>query len=358
MIDLGKTRLRSNPLLRLIPYDRIEERDRKTFEKLAEEANFFDDQELRLLDELAADAAFAMEFAEQEAQRRQAESALREANETLEQRVAERTAELRAQQRQLRYFASLQEAVSDAVISTDLGFRIQSWNAAAERIYGWRADEVIGQRSPDLFKTEFAPGDSSEHILKEFQAHGFWTAEVVQRHKDGHAIPILGSMTLIKDAGDTAMGIVAVNHDITSWKQAEAALRESEARYRLLADHVSDLIARIDTMGVYVYISPSSQTMLGYTPEELVGKSGLELIHPDDVGEVIQQMQVALDPNGHVSPVTYRMLHKDGHYVWVETNGQIVWSEDRSEIIGFITMSRDVTERQRVFSALALGHIA
>jgi PAS domain S-box-containing protein len=107
--------------------------------------------------------------------------------------------ERKARERLLHYYASLQATVTDAVISTDLTYNIQSWNPAAERIYGWTADEVLGKNSSALFRTKFMSDVSHEWVTKQFLERGFWTDEVIQHHKDGHEIYILGSIMLFKD---------------------------------------------------------------------------------------------------------------------------------------------------------------
>ncbi|MEO8394026.1 MAG: PAS domain-containing sensor histidine kinase [Chloroflexota bacterium] len=135
-------------------------------------------------------------------------------------------------------------------------------------------------------------------------------------------------------------------------KRVQFALRESEARYRLLAENITDMVTRVDAAGLYVYLSPSTQALLGYEAQELIGKSSFELIHPDDIDNLIRRQGTASDPNAAMTPSTYRVRHKDGHYIWVETTGQVIWSDDKIELLGFITASRDITERKLAEVAL------
>lgn len=137
--------------------------------------------------------------------------------------------ERKAQERQLRYHASLQENVSDAVIVTDMDLHIQSWNKAAERIYGWSEQEVLGRNSSDLLRSEFSSPDERQRVVEKIQAGSWYQTEVVQHHKDGSRIDLLGSVTVVKDGNGHPLGIVAVNRDITAHKQAENALRQRSA---------------------------------------------------------------------------------------------------------------------------------
>lgn len=160
----------------------------------------------------------------------------------LEQRVQERTAELQAEKRQLRYHAGLQENVADAVMVTDLDFRIQSWNRAAQRIYGWTSDEVFDKSAADVLRTQFAD-DERTRVMMRFREQGWWEGEVVQHRKDGTPIHILGAVTLIKDENNNPIGIVSINHDITERKRTEDALRQALEREKELGDLKSRFVS-------------------------------------------------------------------------------------------------------------------
>lgn len=260
--------------------------------------------------------------------------------------------ERKARERQLRYHASLQQTVSDAVIVTDLQMAIQSWNPAAEAIYGWRAEEVIGVRVSELLYTRFPSNTTSSGNLRELYQKGWWRGEVVQRHKNGADLSFLSSVTLLKDDRGIPFGVVAVNHDITELKAAQDTLRTREAHYRLLAEHASDLVICINPAGNYTYVSPSSQHVLGYTPEELTGASAFQLIHPDDLAlaQATHQTAVAQAPLTH--PIIMRFRHKQGHYLWLEVSGRSILDAQSGELIEFITSSRNITERKRAEDAL------
>jgi PAS domain S-box-containing protein len=124
----------------------------------------------------------------------------------------------------IRYQADLLANVSDAVISTDLDFVIRTWNRAAESMYGWREAEVIGKTVNEVLHTEF-PADDEERVLQQFLSEGVWKGEVIQRRKDGTPIPILASVSFIRDGAGNPTGVVAVNRNITERKQAEEEIR-------------------------------------------------------------------------------------------------------------------------------------
>ncbi len=131
---------------------------------------------------------------------------------------------MKERERLLRYQASLQENVRDVVITTDLALRIRSWNPAAERIYGWRADEVIGHVSLELLQTRFVSGEELRQINRKVREEGFWQGEVVQTRKDGKEVTVLASLNLLRDAGRHPYGVVSIDHDITAQTEAQRAL--------------------------------------------------------------------------------------------------------------------------------------
>jgi PAS domain S-box-containing protein len=132
-------------------------------------------------------------------------------------------------------------------------------------------------------------------------------------------------------------------------KRVEAALRDSEERYRLITENSSDLISLIDLEGegFRIYVSPSYQAMLGYEPAELIGPLQPEIVHPDDRNSVIEQYdQLAASGKARV---TYRMRHRDGSWRWIELQATAIRQQGR--YYG-ITVGRDVSDRKHLEAQL------
>ncbi|MFW6264290.1 MAG: EAL domain-containing protein [Cyanobacteriota bacterium] len=134
--------------------------------------------------------------------------------------------------------------------------------------------------------------------------------------------------------------------DISERKQAEAALQESESRYRLLAENMKDLVCLHDVDGRYLYVSPSCESLLGYRYEEMLGQDPYTFFHPDDRDRIYQEARLAL-LNEKPIPITYRMRHKSGQYIWFETLTKPIMNQS-GEVVQLQTTSRNVTERIRV----------
>ncbi len=135
-------------------------------------------------------------------------------------------------------------------------------------------------------------------------------------------------------------------------RSSEAALLAKEAEFRMLAEHSNDLVERFDINGTRQYASPAALPLLGYEPEELIGRSAYDLIIPEDrpaaiaAGERMRSGEVSQDT------VTFRLRRKDGRIIWVEAALRIFFGEG-GEALGVIINTRDVTERKTAEQRLA-----
>jgi len=147
---------------------------------------------------------------------------------------------------------------------------------------------------------------------------------------------------------------------IQQWKSLQEqehfqkALAESEAQFRLLAENASDMISRHDVDGNFVYISPACFTLLGYKPEELVGRSVMSLIHPEDSHSIIKLLD-SHSWNDSTITVSYRAKNKQAKHVWMETSARFIFDENR-QIMEIQASSRDITERKKAQEDLLRAH--
>ena len=157
--------------------------------------------------------------------------------------------------------------------------------------------------------------------------------------------------------------------DVTSRKQAETMLAASNAelerrvvertmeladareRYRLLAEHASDMISTHALDGTFTYAAPALEALLGQTSEALRGRSALDFAAPEDKQAIIEGSERARRVKGS-SLVTWRCRRPDGSYVWLETNGRAVRDPETGQPLWFVCSSRDITSRKRIEGAL------
>ena len=137
-----------------------------------------------------------------------------------------------------------------------------------------------------------------------------------------------------------------ISQDITTHKEAEAALLQSEQQYRLLAEHSEDIISVHSLTTTIEYISPSVKTVLGYTPEEVTGRSIVDFVHPEDQSKFIPVSNNPFANNAELVLLRYRMLHKNGGHIWLESIIKPV--AEKEQVIKLICTSRNITERKKV----------
>ncbi|HOI96469.1 MAG TPA: response regulator [Syntrophobacter fumaroxidans] len=146
-------------------------------------------------------------------------------------------------------------------------------------------------------------------------------------------------------AGDLALGMRSIEEE-EERNRAEDALRESEARFRLLAENSTDIISRRLPNGRTLYVSPACRSVMGYEPAELQGLSAFDFIHPEDRDMVLREFQAAASS---LQPfhVEYRVRRKDGAYAWVEARVRPIVDETTGAVVEFHSSSRDVSQRKQ-----------
>jgi PAS domain S-box-containing protein len=205
-----------------------------------------------LLKELATQVGIALRQAElyQQAQhelseRRRTETLLKQVNETLEQRVMERTVELEAvnaelqrelaerqrNQKLLEEQTQLLDLAHDTILTRLLNGSITFWNKGAEQMYGWSAAEAYGQLSHSLLQTQFPLPPSK--IETQLQTEGYWEGELVHIKRNGVPIIVASRWVLQRDEQGNSVKVLEINNDITNQKRAEEQLRRSHERISL-----------------------------------------------------------------------------------------------------------------------------
>jgi len=170
--------------------------------------------------------------------------------------------------------------------------------------------------------------------------------EIRVRRKDGTVIWLEIGGAPVTDADGKVVGSIGVHNDVTERRMAEEALRESEARYRLMAENSTDMISRTSNKGILLYASDACRRLLGYEPSELVGRSFYDFIFEVDREEV-RYLSSLIHESGPTT-FAYRVEKKDGSLVWFETTSRSVRDALTGKIREIVGVSRDVTERKRV----------
>lgn len=242
------------------------------------------------------------------------------------------------------------EEAGHAVCITDPAGRIRYANRAFEQITGYSPHEAIG-RTFRILKSGKHDEAFYQHMWSTILAGRRWSDDVVNRRKNGRLYVAHQSITPIRDSHGRTQWFMAIQTDISQRRAVEAALSESERQYRLLAEHATDMISRHSPEGTYLFASPASIHILGYHPDELVGKSAYELFHPDDLEEVKKSHSSVLGGTG-VAIVQYRARRSDGSYLWCETTSKSVTNPMTGEVREIIAITRDIGERKAMEESL------
>ena len=152
-------------------------------------------------------------------------------------------------------------------------------------------------------------------------------------------------ITPVKNENNEVEYVLATNVDLTESKQAQTSLEESERKYRELVENINDVIYSVDAKGKVVYVSPAIKFLLGYEPDELMGEHFSDFVHSDDLEAMKKGFESALA--GKAIPADYRILNKDGSYIWVRALSKPI-KDDNNNIIGIRGVVSDITERKLV----------
>jgi PAS domain S-box-containing protein len=239
--------------------------------------------------------------------------------------------------------ATLMELAYDAIIVRDPANRIISWNRGAEQLYGWTAQEVIGQVTHELLQTRFP---ESREALDRFVASGEqWEGELVHLRKDGTQVIVESRQVVTCDAQDRPLAILEINRDITERKQRE---RENQAHYRRMAALVdsSDIpIIGKTRDGFITSWNTAAERMYGYSAQEIVGQSILLLFPPDRQAEFSRIMERLIRGEQIDSYETTRR-RKDGTILPVSLTISPIYDSE-GQMIGASTIAHDITERKK-----------
>jgi diguanylate cyclase (GGDEF)-like protein/PAS domain S-box-containing protein len=266
----------------------------------------------------------------------------------LERRLKERTAQLRAAERrdeEIRaHLATIIESADDAIISSTLDGLIASWNKGAQQIYGYTSSEIISQ--PITLLVPFERHPEVRAILERIKR-----GEVIKHYesvwicKDKRAIHISLTVSPIKDSKGNVTGASLIARDITEQKQAEEAQRESEARYKQLVEHASDLIYQTDAEGYFTYANPAVGAVLSYSQEEFQRMHYLDVIHPEHRKEAERFYARQLFKKIPETYYEFLAVGKDGTAVWLGQHVRILLAKE--EVDGFQAVARDITKRKQ-----------
>ncbi|OFX53976.1 MAG: hypothetical protein A2066_00910 [Bacteroidetes bacterium GWB2_41_8] len=231
------------------------------------------------------------------------------------------------------------ENSTDAIFITNTNGTIESINTAFEKIYGFTASEAIGQ-TPRIIKSGLLSQSDYQHFWNTLQTKKPVAGEIPNKAKDGRIVIVDTANNPILDDNGEIIGFISINRDITERKKTENKLKESEERFRNLADS-SPLAICIYQDEFWVYTNRAGEKMSGYSAQELYQKKYWEFVAPEYQELVRNNGIKRLDGKGEESPYEFRIITKEGESRWVILTGSSINYNERPA--GIITVV-DITE--------------
>ena len=216
----------------------------------------------------------------------------------------------------------------------------------AERILGYPVEQWLTEKH--FWKNHIHPEDATKvvaHSLSHNQHGESHDVEYRMIAADGRVVWIHDFVSVVAEPGQPPV-LRGVMVDVTARKKIEAELRKREEHFRLLIENASDLISVIDNQGALLFQSPSAGRMLGYRPEEMIGHSLFEYLHPEDAPRLGPAIQRAAANPGLPVSVEYRFRHQEGSWRYIQSVGRSIPGEAEAGFI--IVNSRDISETRKL----------
>ena len=290
-------------------------------------------------------------------ERKQAEIALQQLNAELEQRVAQRTAELTAvndrlletvmeqqyTQMILLEQAQLLDLAHDTILTRDLNSVITFWNQGAESMYGWKKAEALGQEIHTLLQTKFL--QPLAEIESELLAIGYWKGELIHTRRNGSKITVASRWVMQKDQMGRPVKVLEINNDITIQKQNQAALQQYLSEIEDLYNNAPCGYHSLDAEGKFIRINNTELNWLGYSRDEILHQKFYDFVTAESK-QVFLKKFPKFKQQGWINNLEFEMIHKDGTTRWLSLNATAIKNAAGNFVSSRSTLF-DISDRKR-----------
>lgn len=248
--------------------------------------------------------------------------------------------------------AAIVDSSDDAIIGKTPEGIITSWNAGAARMFGYTAEEAVGRHITMLMP----PGrmDEAEKFIGRIRnGEAVRHFETARLRKDGSTVVVSVSCSPVKDPSGCIVGVSTISRDVSERVEAEAALQESEERFRAIAEAAQDAVVLMDTRGNISFWNRAAERIFGYTSEDVIGSNLHHLIVPPRYLSAHEAAICRFMASGQGAAINETLevqaRRKDGSEIDVELSLAAVSLDDGRHTVGIV---RDTTERKRAADAL------
>jgi len=258
-------------------------------------------------------------------------------------RIQEHTEERKRVEDSLAFLAAIVHSSDDAIIGKDLQSRVLSWNTGAERMFGYTAAEMVGQRITRLISPDRP--DEESRVIEDVKRVDIRHFETVRIRKDGEPIEVSLTISPIKNAKGEIVGVSSIARDITDRKRAQDALERHAATLREQAQmlDLANVMAR-DLDSRIILWNSGMEKMYGWTKDEALGKNSHELLRTH-FPEPLDNIVAALHRNGRWEG---ELVHFDkGGRELLVASQWVLHSDARGKAVAILEVNNDITERKR-----------
>ncbi|MBX7113157.1 MAG: PAS domain-containing sensor histidine kinase [Myxococcaceae bacterium] len=244
------------------------------------------------------------------------------------------------------YLAQIVETSGDAIIGLSLEGAVESWNPAAEAIYGYRRSDALGK--PISFLSPAGASEDFTRLLESARNTGrVQRAQLTRVHKDGREITISLTLSPVSDSQGKIIAMSSISRDISTQEETQ---RQLAFQARLMAN-VSDAVVATDPDLVINYWNHAAEAIYGWTQSEAMGRSVSDLLATEFLNNTLNSDLFDLRETGRLFNCEVIQRRKDGTAVYIET-AAIALRDDKGEFIGAVSVNRDISERKRIEQAL------
>ena len=245
-----------------------------------------------------------------------------------------------------RYRRLFEESRQAIYLTNRDGFFIEV-NPAALRLFDITSDEASSMNALDFYVD---PAERELFQAKIEKSGAVTDFPVHLRSKDGLEMECVLTSTVRRDSEGEVIGYQGIIDDVTQRRKTERALRESESKFRSLIENASDTITLLDATGAITYESPSLERVLGYRPEDMIGRNVFEFVHAEDAADAVGRFHHLLSTPNQVMTLELRFRHKDGTWRILDIVARNLLNDEK--VRGVIVNARDVTDRKRAEARL------
>ncbi len=245
-----------------------------------------------------------------------------------------------------KQYRELINNLNDVIFETDHQGRFTFLNKAWEDLTGYTVAESIGLKGADfVLREDAAIIPMVSHKMNVLHKNSV-SEEFRYRRKNGEAVWVHMVGNKVFDHKGELTGFNGTISNIQSRREAEIRLIESEAKYRLISENMTDLVTQHDFEGRVKFASSSLRDWLGYDAENLPSLDSFYYFHPDDINHIRANAVEKLKQGEKSVTINYRLRHAEGHYLWVESLTKYVYNE-KHQMVAIQVSTRNITERKQ-----------